>query len=218
VRLDARPLPDVHVVGSWNDLGSLFEGRTFHVVVWDPPHQTDGGVGALGGRWADAYGTAGDGVRGHRNISHLYKPFLAAAREVLDPTTGLLLVKIADQVHAGETQLQSVALVVELWAAGWHVCAMIPKHRPSTGDDPKWKRQRHVRQGWSYWIAAHPGLRCTATGVDLYRKCEGCAEPFKARRKDQWCCNGTCRKRAQRRRTIEHSVVEQGESDACTGD
>ena len=72
---DVRALAGVDVVGEWDDLPRLFDGDGFEVVVYDPPHQTDGGRHALGGLWADAYGTAGPGVRGHLNISHLYPSF-----------------------------------------------------------------------------------------------------------------------------------------------
>jgi hypothetical protein len=72
VRLDARPLLGVDVVGDWRELGSLFSDRRFEVVCWDPPHQCDGGTGALGGDWADDYGTPGAELRGQASIAVLY--------------------------------------------------------------------------------------------------------------------------------------------------
>src|SRR5947199_5366191 len=75
-RFDARPLPGVDVVGEWAQLPDLFEPGSFQTIVWDPPHQTDGGHDAPGGGWADAYGTSGGGVRGHPNLNHLYPGFL----------------------------------------------------------------------------------------------------------------------------------------------
>lgn len=187
-RFDARPLPGVDVVGRWDQLPELFPVAAFQVLVWDPPHQTDGGEHALGGDWADAYGTAGAGVRGYPNITHLYPGFLDAARAILRPDVGSLFCKIADQTHEGIQHLQSVDFIIACRAAGWTVCEMVPKMRRPGPIDPKWRRQWHIRKAWSYWICAHPGPRCPAVGVALVRTCPGCERPFPARRKDKALC------------------------------
>lgn len=197
-RFDARPLPGVDVVGEWAQLPELFEPHSFQAVVWDPPHQTDGGVHALGGGWADAYGTAGAGVRGYPNINHLYPGFLEAARAVLHPEAGTLLCKIADQTHGGVQHLQAVDFVIACRAAGWTVCEMVPKMRRPGPLDPKWRRQLHVRKAWSYWICAHPGPRCPAVGVALVQTCEGCGRDFRAQRSDAKTCRQACQKRIWR--------------------
>jgi hypothetical protein len=201
-RFDQRPMPDVDVVGEWDQLPRLFEPASFQLVVWDPPHQTDGGERAFSkGTWSNAYGTAL--IRGHDNISHLYPTFLASARHVLT-TNGMLLAKIADQVHAGEQQLQAVDLVLAARTAGWTVCEMVPKMRQPTPNDPRWRRQLHIRKAWSYWICAHPGP-CTAVGVALVRTCEGCGRDFRARRSDARSCGGACRERLRYRRNLTDS-------------
>lgn len=201
-RFDVRPMPGVDVVGEWSQLPDLFLPHSFAAVVWDPPHQTDGGTHALGGGWADAYGTAGAGVRGHPNINHLYPGFLSAARAVLHPADGTLLCKIADQTHGGLQHLQAVDFVLACRAAGWTVCEMVPKMRRPGPLDPKWRRQYHVRKAWSYWICAHPGPRCPAVGVALVRECEGCGRPFRARRVDARTCGTACRMRVHRARRV----------------
>lgn len=204
VRLDRRPLPNVDVVATWDHLPGLFGAQPFELVVWDPPHLADGGQGAMRGTWDTAYGVAGDNVRGHASISHLYADFLHAARGALAPA-GLLLAKIADQVHQSEQQLQAVDFVVAARAAGWTVCEMLPKMRPAGAMDPKWRRQRHIRKAWSYWIAAHPGPRCTAEGVDLLLQCQACGAYFRAERSHAKTCGGACRERLRYRKNLTFS-------------
>jgi hypothetical protein len=205
-RFDARSLPEVDVIGEWRQLPDLFEPGSFQVVVWDPPHQTDGGDRALGGAWAKTYGTAGDGVRGFPNINHLYPGFLEVARAVLQPQVGTLLVKIADQTHRGVQHLQAVDFVLACRAAAWTVCEMIPKMRRPGPIDPKWRRQLHIRKAWSYWICAHPGPRCPAVGVSLVRTCEGCGRAFRSTRRHASTCGTPCRMRLYRARSVTDSV------------
>jgi hypothetical protein len=204
-RFDTRALPGVDVVGEWSDLPRLFESSAFQAIVWDPPHQTDGGIGALHGDWGNNYGTTGANVRGYDNISHLYPDFLKAARAVLQPEVGMLLVKIADQVHAQEQQLQAVDFVLACRADGWTVCEMVPKMRRPGPIDPRWRRQLHVRKAWSYWICAHPGPRCPAVGVALVRPCQGCGRDFRSQRSDARTCGDACRQRLRYRKNLTDS-------------
>jgi hypothetical protein len=204
-RFDLRPMPGVDVVGEWRELPQLFGTGAFQLVVWDPPHQTDGGERAFSkGTWSMAYGTAARELRGHHNITHLYAGFLEAARQVLR-ADGVLLAKIADMVHASVQQLQAVDLVVAARQAGWTVCEMVPKMRQPTPTDPRWRRQMHVRKAWSYWICAHPGPRCTSIGVALLRSCAACGRGFPARRGDAKTCGGACRERLRYHQNLTDS-------------
>jgi len=198
VRLDARPLPGVDVVGSWDELPRLFGPWSFQALVWDPPHMNDGGKQTYAD-WGDRYGVDGQNVRGRPDVTHLFAPFLVGASVVLG-LEGLLLVKMADQVHGGLLHCQAFDLVQALEAAHWTVCGLVPKYRQTMGDDPKWKRRLHVRQSWSYWIAAHPGLRCPASGVELMRTCAapGCGVTFRPTRSTRQACSARCRQRVHR--------------------
>jgi hypothetical protein len=199
-RFDQRQMDGVDAVGAWSDLPRLFEPGSFQLVVWDPPHQTDGGERAFSkGEWSNAYGTSL--IRGFDNISHLYPGFLESARQIL-VDNGMLLAKVADMVHGNEQQLQAVDLVVAARAAGWTVCEMVPKMRQPTPNDPRWRRQLHIRKAWSYWICAHPGPQCTAVGVALVRRCEGCGRDFRARRTDAKVCGNRCWMRVSRRKSV----------------
>ncbi len=90
----------------------MFPSSSVVAIVFDPPHVSDAGHGIVGAaEWADRYGTRSPGLRGD-NIAHLFPPFLVAARAVLQPETGSMLAKIADQVHTGTKQLQHVDFVM----------------------------------------------------------------------------------------------------------
>jgi hypothetical protein len=105
--VEPAPGLDTDVVGSWCDLARLFPPASFDVVVFDPPHVNDAGAGIVGGAsWATTYGTHADALRGASSIAPLFGPLLEAARAVLEPTTGVVLATIADQVHTGARQWQ----------------------------------------------------------------------------------------------------------------
>ena len=169
-RLDARVETQPDVVGDWNRLGELFHARSFDAVVWDPPHITDAVHGLVGtAEWADRYGTHSPGFRAI-NICHTFAPFLTAARAVLDPSGGTLTVKLADQVHSGQSQWQPFELRSIALELGWLACDYQVRLRAQPAD-PKWKVQRHVRRGATFWIALHTSERCPSRGIDLVHVC-----------------------------------------------
>ena len=205
VRLDVRAELDVDLVGSWCDLARLFPPASFDVVVWDPPHLTDAGQGIAGAaEWADRYGTHTAGLRG-ASIAPLFGPFLRAARAVLEPAHGIVLVKVADQVHDGAQQWQHVELIVAARALGWTACDYAIKTRAGALDDPKWRHRRHVRKPWSFWIVLRPGSACSGPGEALVRVCQSCGQAFRARRADAQTCGARCRQRRRRARRSSSS-------------
>jgi hypothetical protein len=200
-RLDIRADTDPDVVGDWNELAGQFPPASFDVVVWDPPHITDAGRGLVGaGGWADRYGTHSRGLRA-LNVCHLFAPFLEAARSVLEPRTGTLIVKLADQVHAGRLQWQPFELRNVASASGWLPCDYQVRVR-SQPLDPRWTVQHHVRRGATFWLALHTGSRCPNPGLELLRVCAGATDGhlFRPRRRDQLTCSDRCRQRRHRRK------------------
>ncbi len=132
------------------DFRSLpFRNRTFDVVVFDPPHLTDGGKGSL---YSERYETGEKA----KNISYLFPPFLREAKRVLRPN-GIVLAKIADQVHGGKSQWQHVDFMRDAEEAGLTVCDMIVKVRKSAVIDPKWKNVYHARKRHAMWIVCRKG-------------------------------------------------------------
>jgi hypothetical protein len=197
VRMDRRAGLHVGVVGDWNDLGSLFAPASFDVVVFDPPHISDAGSGIVGdGGWGDRYGTRGAGLES-ANVAHLFTPFLEAARLVLEPGTGIVLAKIADQVHGSARQWQDVLLVNAALAAGYTACDRVVKAHGGLPDDPKWLTQYHMRSPTS-WIVLRNGPSCVGPGRSRLHVCQVCSVHFRARRQDAVTCSGRCRQRRRR--------------------
>ena len=73
---------------------------------------------------------------------------------VLVPRHGTLIVKLADQVHAGQLQWQPFELRSVACASGWLACDYQVRMRAQP-IDPRWTVQRHVR------AAANAGWPCT---------------------------------------------------------
>lgn len=95
-----------------------FPDASFDVIVFDPPHITDAGNGVAGDRhYAGVYGTRGADMRGD-SIGFLFPAFIQEAKRVLVDVHGLVLAKIADQVHGAEYQWQHIELVNEAQRQG----------------------------------------------------------------------------------------------------
>jgi hypothetical protein len=204
-RMDLRPDLDLDVVGDWSAMPSLFGMASFDVVVFDPPHVTDAGDGmGAGSDWHARYGLDSPLTHGADNIAHLYGTFLHAARAVLVPKTGIVLAKIADQVHDRAQQWQHVDFVLAARAAGFTVCDYAIKLRQQLGPvDPRWQQRYHVPKPWSFWIVARAGSSCRGPGVARHRRCAMCGAELDGRR-DALTCSPRCQKRRQRQqRKIE---------------
>src|SRR5262249_30629565 len=82
---------------------------------------------------------------------------------------------------------------------GWLACDYQVRLRAQPSD-PKWKVQRRVRRGATFWIALHTGERCPSRGVELIRVCAGATDGhvFRPRRRDQVTCSDRCRQRLHR--------------------
>jgi hypothetical protein len=199
LRLDARPETQPDVVGDWNRLGELFPSSAFATALWDPPYLSDAGAGLVGAAsWGARYGTRGPGLRG-KSVCHLFEPFLASVRQVLDPARDTLIVKLGDQVHQGQLQWQPFELRRVALELGWLACDYQVRVRAQPLD-PKWKAQRHARRGATFWLAFHTGPRCPNPGLDLVRVCAGATDGhlFRPRRRDQLTYSDRCRQRRHR--------------------
>jgi len=138
--------------------------------------QAGGGQRALGGDWADRYGTDEPELRGYLNINHLIAPFLEAARAVLDPRAGCVIAKLADEARSGGLQqLQHNTFIHIARDLGWTICECQPLFSGVKPDDPRWMGQQRLRKSHCYWIVAHPGAalpsrrRCAISGLPVLR-------------------------------------------------
>ena len=109
-----------------------FGDDTFDVIVYDPPHVThDWSPWDSAGQYAVAAG------RG--SIAYLYPAFLAEAQRVLTPD-GIVIAKIADQIHSGRTFLQTFEFTALLPEHGFVACDLIVKVRASARPQPSGRR------------------------------------------------------------------------------
>jgi hypothetical protein len=119
---------------------------------------------------------------------------------VLEPSDGICIVKLADQVHNGRQRLAFVDFVISARALGWTVCDYDVSLRPSALIDPKWVRELHVRKSWAFWVVVRNGPACQGPGQHRMHVCPGCRLPFRPKRRDAVTCGGRCQKRIDRRR------------------
>jgi hypothetical protein len=198
-RLDKDPWPKVDVVGNWNDLPMLFGDRRFDVIVWDPPYLTDAGKGLAGkGAYGKQYGTSDDELKGKPNIAFMFAPFLAAAKAVLQPKTGIIVTKISDAVHDNARQWQHHKFVAAGIEAGFTACEEVPTHPPSL-DTALWKRRYHIDSA-TYWYVLRNGKECRGPGVGVVCVCVVCNRGFKAHKQATTCSDAHRTKLYRQRR------------------
>jgi hypothetical protein len=121
-----------------------FRDESFTAVVFDPPHLSDvGGSSQYRHRYGSSSGGSGE--------------FLSECQRVL-VRGGVLLAKLADQVHGGESQWTHVDFINQVEATrDLVVCDLIIKVRASAMNDPKWKHVWHARKHHSFWIVCRKG-------------------------------------------------------------
>ena len=121
----------------------------FDVIVFDPPHFGDKGTPHASGRWTEKYGDGG------RDVTAGWREFLVSAATLVKPD-GIVIAKIADQVHSGKQQMQTVQFMNWATEVGWRVCDVIIKVRKAPGPS-NWKTQLHARRRHSHFICLRRG-------------------------------------------------------------
>ena len=136
----------------WN--AAPFRDGCADVVVYDPPHASEGGTH---GQLQRQYTTVK--TDNHGDAVWLALPKI---RRLLKPH-GILLVKIADQVNRGRFQWQLVDLVNRARAAGWTPCDCYVKVRKTPmfgGHVTGATRRSHAPKRHCYWVVLRPGTNC----------------------------------------------------------
>ena len=156
-----RTPPGWRVVGMDSNAGKRAEVRadnrwlpvrdaSVDVVVYDPPFVTH--------RWSEwsqmqSYGYA----VGKGSVGYLFPAFVAGAARALRQN-GILLCKMADQVHSGYLWPQTLELQQEIEdAPGLTLCDVIIKVRPSARPQPAGRRRLHAERRHSTWLVARKG-------------------------------------------------------------
>lgn len=150
ISMDINPVKPAAVIA---DNGRMpFRDGVFNVVVNDFPHVThDWSPWDSAGQYAVAAG------RG--SIAYLYPPFLAEAHRVLT-ADGIVIAKIADQVHSGRSWFQTGEFVAMLPAYGFTACDLIVKVRSHARPQPPGRRTLHAARRHSFYVIARKGKGC----------------------------------------------------------
>jgi hypothetical protein len=131
------------------------------ILVFDPPHLTEARNGLAGdASYAARYGTRSLELDSATDITYLFEPFLLEAKRVLVPE-GLVIAKIADQVHRGAYRWQARMFQNITERLGFTCCDLVVKVRAAGMTDPKWQHVHHVRKAHSYWLVLRNGSHCT---------------------------------------------------------
>lgn len=176
IRMDLNPEKGLDYVGDFRDLSNLVAGpecptvkpgfrlglidNSIDVLVFDPPHLTDIGKNSQLNGKDDRYGLDAADVHGVKDISHYFVPFLTEAKRVLSDD-GIILAKIADQVHGGAKRWHQVQFIQACWEVGLTPCDQIVKADPAAGKlMGLWKTVKHTRNAHCYWIVVRKGPKC----------------------------------------------------------
>lgn len=160
--MDIDPKHGTDYVGDFRDLSFIQE--RFDIVAFDPPHLPTNSASEHSSRiWEDTYGLTNDKDAGRDgdNVSPMFYPFLASARNVLK-SGGIVIAKIADIIHNHKYQWQHVDFINSAIRAGMTPCDMIVKRDPCGGNlkSSKWINQYHTKRVHSYWIVVRNSNRC----------------------------------------------------------
>lgn len=129
-----------------------FANEVFDVIVYDPPHVTHS--------WSPWDSSSRYSVAdGRGSIAYLYPAFLAEAHRTLN-CRGILMGKIADQIHSGRQWLQSIEFITKAQCSGFTVCDLIVKVRQRYRPQPEGRGTRHARRRHSFWIICRKGEDC----------------------------------------------------------
>ncbi len=136
----------------WADNRQMpFRPQVFDAVVYDPPHVTH--------PWS-AWDQSGayEFAQGRGSIAYLYPDFLIEAGRVLVPD-GIVIAKLADQIHTGKYWWQTFKFIQEAQVAGFTPCDVVIKVRSNYRPQPNGRRQLHARRRHSFYIILRKG-RC----------------------------------------------------------
>jgi len=148
LRVDADPALHAQgftdLVADWAALP--LDAASKDVLVFDPPHITDAGVlSIIGAQYSSLRGTS---------INDCFEPMLAEARRVLVPGSGLLIAKLANQVHNSRYQDQARGFANAAEALGFEKIDEAIRHAAARGTlSGAWDSVQHLRQVHTYWLA-----------------------------------------------------------------
>jgi len=125
------------------------KSNSCEVIIFDPPHISETGKNSLISH------KCGFGDSGEENISNLFEPSLKEFKRIL-VDDGVILAKVADQVHRNSFQIQHVDFINECRKQNLRVCTIFLKIRKNSIMG-LWKQVLHPRSFNCYWIVVRKG-------------------------------------------------------------
>lgn len=161
LRCDIDPtLPNLDVIADWKDLPNFIGAGRATTVVADPLFVSHAGKNSVWRRYATELNEFSE-----TSVLGQVRDILQSARAMLDPSSGTLILKLGDQVHANRQQFQAFRALNLAEQLGWLLC----DQRTTEGarmPDPKRLRRLH----WDsqvHWLVLHTGARCPGIGLGL---------------------------------------------------
>jgi hypothetical protein len=194
--LDGNPKRARHVVGDFHALP--FGPDAFDVVVFDPPHLSDGGKTSIMRAQYTTYETADEArasiMRGCREAWRVAR--LEIIVKVQDHHHGRRFVRLSDWVRAAVPMAQYDELLAP------------NEHRKVI--DPKWKQpQLSIYRDHSTYLVfradgpVHRRRQPAPLRLPAGQRCASCNGLLGEGRRDRFTCSNACRQKAYRQRTLE---------------
>jgi hypothetical protein len=199
LRCDIDPtLANLDVVADWNDLPNFIGLGRAMTVAADPLFLSHLGKNSLYWRYATELNEFAE-----VDVLKQVADILAAAKKMLHPVLGTLILKIGDQVHDDERQFQWFKVLKLAEQQGWYLCDELVEN---SANMPQPKRlHRYHFDSQVRWLVLHTGDVCPGPGLLLpgRTRCAWCGRVVVCRRvrKDTYCRRPrTCRQQAYRQR------------------
>lgn len=191
-------LSSLDIVANWNDLPNFIGPGQATTIVADPLFLSHVGKNSVWRRYASE-----DNEFREVNVLDQVADIYAAARKMLDPRRGTLVLKLADQVHSNRRQFQPMRATLLAEQLGWLLCDVRVEDAASM-PDPKRLRRRHF-DSQVYWLVFHTGTDCPGPGLALTgrTRCAFCGRVVACKRirQDTYCRPPRgCKQAAYRRR------------------
>lgn len=191
-------LPNLDVVANWNDLPAFIGAGRALTVVADPLFLSHVGKTSVWRRYASE-----DNEFDEPNVLGQIGDIFAAARMMLDPVRGTLILRLGDQVHSGRRQFQGHRALELAERQGWLLCDQRVEDAANM-PDPK-RLHRYHWDSQVHWLVVHTGGRCPGPGQLLpgRARCAYCGRVVVCRRvREGTYCRPprACRQAAYRQR------------------
>jgi hypothetical protein len=153
-------LPNLDIVANWKDLPNFIGRGRATTVVADPLFLSHVGKNSVWRRYASE-----DNEFANVNVLDQVADIFAAAKIMLDPVRGTLVLRLGDQVHSGRRQFQGHRALDLAEAQGWLLCDQRVEDAANM-PDPK-RLHRYHWDSQVHWLVLHTGPRCPGPGLTL---------------------------------------------------